>query len=293
MSYDLHTHSWISDGSLSPTALVQRAAAAGVRTLALTDHDDTAGCDEAQAAARSCDLQFLPGVEISVSWQGITVHIVALNIDPQAPALQAGLAGLREFRSWRAEEIGRRLAQRGIHGAYEDAAKRARGRIIGRVHFARFLVQQGYAKDLGSTFKHFLTPNKPGYVPGQWAALGEAVSWIRAAGGVAVVAHPARYPLTASKLRRLLGEFMECGGEAIEVISGSHSEQDAQTMARHAQDLKLYASTGSDFHDPDNARIELGRLPPLPDNLQPVWQLWQDAPATQPGLAYKNLSICN
>lgn len=275
--YDLHSHSWVSDGTLSPTALVQRAAAGGVDVLALTDHDDTAGCAEAQAAAAECDLTLLPGVEISVTWQGMTVHIVGLDIDPAAPALQAGLAQLREFRGWRAEEMGRRLAERGIDGAYEGAAALSRGRIISRTHFAHYLVSRGCGKDVRDIFKHYLKRNKPGHVPGQWAALEEAVGWVRSAGGVAVVAHPARYELTSAKLRRLLGEFMECGGEAIEVISGSHTPSDVQAMARHARSLGLLASAGSDFHGPENPWVELGRLPRMPDGLTPVWQRWERA----------------
>lgn len=273
--YDLHSHSWVSDGTLSPAALVQRAAAAGVDVLALTDHDDTAGSAEARRAADAAGLTLLPGVEISVTWQGMTVHIVGLNIDPEAPELLAGLARLREFRDWRAREIGLRLAERGLAGAYEGAAALSRGRIISRTHFAHYLVSCGCGKDVREVFKHYLRRNKPGHVAGQWAALDEAVGWIRAAGGVAVVAHPARYELTATKLRRLLGEFSECGGEAMEVVSGSHTPADVQTMARHARTLGLLASSGSDFHGPENPWVELGRLPPLPDGLIPVWQRWE------------------
>lgn len=275
--HDLHSHSWVSDGTLSPTELVQRAAAAGVDVLALTDHDDTAGCAEATAAAAAGGIEVLPGVEVSVTWQGMTIHVVGLAIDTAAPALQAGLERLREFRLWRAAEMGRRLAERGIDGAYEGAAALSRGRIISRTHFAHYLVSRGCGKDVRDIFKHYLKRNKPGHVPGQWAALEEAVSWIRAAGGVAVLAHPARYDLTSSKLRRLLGEFMECGGEAMEVISGSHTPDDVQRMVRHARALGLLASVGSDFHGPENPWVELGRLPPLPEGLVPVWQRWEAA----------------
>lgn len=272
--HDLHSHSWVSDGTLSPTELVQRAVAAGVGVLALTDHDDTAGCAEAQGAAATCGIELLPGVEVSVTWQGMTVHIVGLAIDAEASELQSGLARLREFRGWRAEEMGRRLAARGIDGAYEGAAALSRGRIISRTHFAHYLVSRGCGKDVRDIFKHYLKRNKPGHVPGQWAALDEAVGWIRAAGGVAVMAHPARYELSSAKLRRLLGEFMECGGEAMEVISGSHTPDDVLAMARHARALGLLASAGSDFHGPENPWVELGRLSPLPEGLTPVWQRW-------------------
>ncbi len=275
--YDLHSHSWVSDGTLSPTELVHRAAAGGVGVLALTDHDDTAGCAEARQAAVECGLTLLPGVEVSVTWQAMTVHIVGLGVDPAAAELEAGLARLREFRDWRAHEIGRRLAERGIDGAYEGAAVLTRGRIISRTHFAHYLVSRGCGKDVREVFRHYLRRGKPGHVPGQWASLEEAVGWIRAAGGVAVVAHPARYELTASKLRRLLGEFIECGGEGMEIVSGSHSPDDVQTMARHARTLGLLASVGSDFHGPENPWVELGRLAPLPEGLTPVWQRWEAA----------------
>ncbi|MFA5626860.1 MAG: PHP domain-containing protein [Thiohalomonadaceae bacterium] len=276
MSYDLHSHSWISDGTLSPTALVQRAAAAGVTVLALTDHDDTAGHAEARLAAEASGIEILAGVEVSVTWQGMTIHVVGLNIDPADIPLQTGLARLRDFRNWRAEEMGRRLAQRGIAGAHAGALALSRGRVISRTHFAHFLVSQGCGKTVRDIFKHYIKPNKPGYVPGQWAALEEAVGWIRGAGGVAVMAHPARYPLTTSKLRRLLVEFMEYGGEAMEVVSGSHGPDDVQAMARHARGLGLLASAGSDFHGPEHAWLELGQLAALPEGLTPVWQAWED-----------------
>jgi len=245
--------------------------------LALTDHDDTSGCAEAAEAAGRLGLTLVPGVEVSVTWQSMTIHVVGLQVDPEAPALQAGLAGLREFRDWRAEEIGRRLAQRGIHGAYDGARALARGRIISRTHFAHYLVSRHCGADVREVFKHYLRRNKPGHVPGQWASLEAALGWIREAGGIAVLAHPARYDLTASKLRRLLGEFIECGGEAIEVVSGSHTPSDVQVMARHARNFKLLASMGSDYHGPENPWVELGRLQTLPEGLTPVWQRWQQS----------------
>lgn len=277
--YDLHSHSWVSDGTLSPADLVARAAAASVDVLALTDHDDTAGCAEALRTATQLGLTVLPGVEISVTWQGGTVHVVGLGVDPASTVLAAGLERLRAFRTWRAEEIGRRLAARGIDGAYEGARALAHGRIVGRTHFARYLASRGCGDDAREVFRHYLRQNKPGHVPGQWAALDEAVGWIGAAGGTAVVAHPARYALTASKLRRLLGEFVECGGRALEVVSGSHSRQDAEAMAGHARTFGLLASAGSDYHGPENPWIDLGRLPPLPEGLTPVWSLWPQAAA--------------
>jgi predicted metal-dependent phosphoesterase TrpH len=217
--FDLHTHSLQSDGTLTPAELVTRARAAGVDVLALTDHDVTDGIAEARTTAVSLGMKLIAGVESSVTWQAQTVHIVGLNIDTADHSLQQGLARLREFRQWRAVEIGRRLQKKRIEGAYEGARRLAKGKIVSRTHFARFLVEQGYVRGMQQAFKQFLGGGKPGHVPGQWATLGEAVSWIRSAGGQAVVAHPARYKLSAGKLLRLFGEFRECGGEAIEVIS--------------------------------------------------------------------------
>lgn len=273
--YDLHSHSLASDGTLTPAALVQRAAMAGVDVLALTDHDDTGGIDEATQAAAEAGIYLVPGVEVSVTWGKQTIHVVGLNIDTAHAALQAGLARSREFRNWRAEEMGRRLAKHGIAGAYEGAVARAHGRIISRTHFAHFLAENGHAESVRAVFKSFLKSNKPGYVPGEWATLEEALQWIHGAGGQAVIAHPARYSMTASKRRRLLGEFAELGGEGLEVVSGSHSRGDNFSMAQLAKNHKLLASAGSDFHGPENPWVELGRLQTLPDGCTAIWQGWQ------------------
>jgi predicted metal-dependent phosphoesterase TrpH len=272
--YDLHSHSTASDGTLTPGDLVSRAASGGVRVLALTDHDTTAGIEEAQDYASQCGLVLIPGVEISVTWHMQTVHIVGLNVDPQNQILQQGLSRLRQFREWRAREIALRLEKAGISGAYEGALAHSNGTLVSRSHFARYLVERGVVSDERKVFKHYLVFGKPGFVPGKWAALSEALEWIHGAGGVAVVAHPARYKMTRSKLRRLFKAFVELGGEAIEVVSGSHSRDDYYTMAKHATDFGLRASAGSDFHTPDNPWIELGRLPRLPERCQPVWSDW-------------------
>lgn len=273
--YDMHTHSLRSDGTLTPSELVQRAHAAGVRVLALTDHDVTDGIDEARIAAARLGVNLIAGVEISVTWQSQTLHIVGLNINPDRPELQQGLARLREFRQWRAEEIGRRLRKKRIEGAYEGAARLAQGTIISRTHFARFLVDQGYVRGPQQAFRQFLSRGKPGHVPGRWATLQEAVQWIVSAGGRAVVAHPARYKLSAGKLRQLLGEFRECGGEGIEVISGSHTPDANRHFAGIATEHGFLASAGSDYHGPEKTWMDLGRLPALPDGCIPVWHEWQ------------------
>lgn len=272
--YDLHSHSLASDGTLSPTELVQLAAASGVEVLALTDHDDTGGIAEARQAAAACGIVLVAGVEISVSWNKQTIHVLGLRIDPNSSPLQAGLAKIREYRNWRAEEMGRRLAKHGIHGAFEAAAALAQGRIISRTHFAHFLVAQGKARSVRDVFKTFLKPNKPGYVPGEWASLEEALEWIHGAGGQAVIAHPARYMMTATRRRKMVGEFVALGGEGLEVVSGSHSRGDNFSMAQVARHFGLKASAGSDFHGPENPWVRLGKLEPLPDGCVPIWQDW-------------------
>lgn len=280
--YDLHTHSTASDGTLSPTELVARAVAAGVRTLALTDHDTVAGIDEARRAADSQALDLVAGVEISVTWEGQTVHVVGLHVDPEDPVLGAGLVELCRFRDWRAEEMGRRLDKAGIPGTFAGAKALSNGRLISRTHFARFLTRLGVAREERDVFKHYLVRGKPGHVPGQWAALDQAVGWIRGAGGQAVLAHPARYKISASQLRRLIGQFREVGGVALEVVSGSHSRDDYWVMARQARDFGLLSSAGSDFHGPETPWIELGRLPALPDGCVPVWRDWRSPLASVP-----------
>jgi len=273
--FDLHSHTTHSDGTLTPADLVRRAKNAGVDVLAVTDHDVTSGLAEARTEAERVGLRLLSGVEISVTWERTTIHVVGLAVEAGDAGLQAGLARLREFREWRAGEIGRRLARAGIAGADEGARERARGLLVSRTHFARYLVDAGQARDVGDAFKRWLGNGCPGYVPGQWAGLREAVGWIRAAQGHAVIAHPARYKLGTGRLRRLFGEFRECGGEAIEVVSGSHSHDDYHRFAQFAREFDFHASCGSDFHGPETPWIELGRLPSLPADCKPVWQLWE------------------
>ena len=273
--HDLHTHSTASDGTLSPEALVMRAHQAGVRTLALTDHDTLDGLDAALLAAAEWGVNLIPGVEISVSWGERTIHILGLRVEPQAPALTAGLARLRDYRRWRAQEIGRRLAAKGISGAYEGALALSGGeRFVGRTHFARLLVRRGYASTVRDVFKHYLVKGKPGHVSGDWASLEEALAWIREAGGQAVIAHPARYGFTAAKMRRLIGEFRELGGLGIEVVSGSHSRDEACVYAQRARESSLLASAGSDYHGPEHPYLELGHLPRLPPGCTPIWADW-------------------
>ena len=273
--HDLHTHSTASDGTLTPTELVVRAARVGIQVLALTDHDTLNGIAEAQATAAELGLTLIPGVEISVTWGGRTLHILGLGLDPTDPNLNAGLLGVREYRDWRAKEIGLRLAAKGVEGAYAGAlALAADERFVGRTHFARFLVQRGYAATVRDVFKRYLVKGKPGFVTGDWASLEEALGWIRDAGGQAVIAHPARYSLTGFKMRHLIGEFRELGGVGIEVVSGSHSRDEAFLYAQRARDASLLASAGSDYHGPEHPYMELGRLPNLPPGCTPIWADW-------------------
>ena len=272
--YDLHAHTHYSDGTLSPADLVMRARANGVDVLALTDHDVTDGIAEGMTAAVEIGMTLVPGVEISVTWGTQTVHIVGLGVDCANPALQEGLAGLRDFRAWRAEEIGRRLEKKGIAEAHAGASQLARGSLISRTHFAHFLVAAGHAKDVRTVFRKFLVRGKPGYVPGQWTTLEQAVDWIRQAGGRAVIAHPARYKLSPARLHRFLTEFRDAGGEAVEVVSGSHSRDDSFRFAALAQQFGLLASSGSDYHGPESPWMDIGRLPALPPGCRPVWHDW-------------------
>ncbi|WP_300494985.1 PHP domain-containing protein [uncultured Methylophaga sp.] len=273
--YDLHCHSTASDGALSPKALVERAVQQGVDVLALTDHDGTEGIKAALEAATEQPLILIPGVEISVSWNSSTVHIVGLNIDIENAKLQNGLANIRQYRQQRAEQIAQRLEKSGISGALEGAGKYASKTMLGRMHFAQFLVEQGHASNAKDVFKRFLVRGKPGYVPGQWTDLESAVEWIIEAGGQAVIAHPLRYKMTGTKLRRLIDDFKTAGGQAIEVSSGHQHPDQLRNVAALAKHYELLASCGSDFHGPEQTWSELGRFLPLPASCKPVWSLWQ------------------
>jgi predicted metal-dependent phosphoesterase TrpH len=261
---------------LSPAVLVERAKANGVDLLALTDHDEIGGLDEARAAAVQAGLQFINGVEISVSWgDDQTVHIVGLNFDHRHADLVAGLERVRSGRDARAGLMAIELAKAGIAGAYEGALKYVGNpALISRSHFARYIVECGFAPDVKTVFDHWLAKGKPGYVSHSWAELPEAVEWIRAAGGVAVIAHPGRYRLTPAERRELYVAFKECGGQGIEVVSGSSNETEIREFAGIAREFGFLASRASDFHGPGESYIDLGRMVQLPADLQPVWADW-------------------
>jgi predicted metal-dependent phosphoesterase TrpH len=275
MNVDLHCHSTISDGLLQPSELVERARLKGVDMLALTDHDETSGLAAASARAAELGLRFIPGVEISVSRGDHTIHIVGLGIDPANALLAGGLARIRETRDSRALKIAQALEQAGVPGALEGALRYAGNpALISRVHFARFLVEQRYVRDVKGVFNHYLVPGKPGYVAHQWASLQEAVQWIRAAGGMAVIAHPGRCRFGREDMRAFLEDFHSLGGEGIEVVSGSHTPEQYREFAALAREYGLRASRASDFHGPRESRADLGSLPGLPPDSVPVWQGW-------------------
>lgn len=272
---DLHCHSVVSDGVLTPTEVAHRAADNGVEIWSLTDHDEIGGQAEAASAAEAFGMTYVPGVEISVTWCNETVHIVGLNVDPDDAGLKDGLYRTRMGRALRAEEIGRLLEVAGIPGAFAGALTYVGNpNLISRTHFARHLVASRVCSTVNEVFSRYLVGGKPGYVPMHWASLADAVGWIRDSGGTAVVAHPGRYKMNDIELDAFLTEFRDVGGTAIEVITGSHTVDQYRKFAVYAKDYGFMASRGSDFHAPAESHIELGKLPPLPDSLLPVWHDW-------------------
>ena len=277
LNADLHCHSVVSDGTLTPEELAPRAAANGVELWSLTDHDEIGGQHRAIAAAHAAGMAYLTGAEISVTFAGVTVHIVGLGFDPDNAALREGLAETRDGRIPRARDMADQLAKVGIAGAYDGALKYVGNpQLVSRTHFARFLVETGVCRDTPEVFRKYLTEGKPGYVPHRWAALGDAVRWITQAGGVAVIAHPARYKFTANEEYALFSEFKAHGGQGVEVVTGSHTAAEYVTYADMAREFGLAASRGSDFHGPEESYTDLGKLPFLPDTLTPVWELLAD-----------------
>lgn len=273
LNADLHSHSIFSDGTLTPEQLAERAKKNGVQVWALTDHDEISGQIRAIDAALSKGLQYLTGVEISVTFAQETVHIVGLGFDHLNSDILNGLEKTRSGRDLRAQEMSDGLAAVGIKGAYQGALQYVGNpRLISRTHFARFLVETKVCSDTHEVFRRFLTEGKPGYVQHRWASLGEAVNWINNAGGIAVIAHPGRYKFTANEEFALFSEFKTHGGQGVEVITGSHTINQYDKYAELALEFDLVASRGSDFHGPGESRLDLGDLPPLPKSLTPVWQ---------------------
>ncbi|MDY7578050.1 3',5'-nucleoside bisphosphate phosphatase [Herbaspirillum sp. RTI4] len=280
LNFDLHCHSNISDGMLTPALVATRAKANGVDVWALTDHDEVGGIAVARATAEELGLRYVTGVEISVTWAGQTVHIVGLRIDETNAALVQGLADTRNGRERRARDMAAQLEKVGIVGAFEGALRHVGNPdLISRTHFARYLVEQGVCADTKTVFANYLIEGKPGYVTHRWASLEQAVGWILGAGGIAVIAHPGRYKFSLVEFGALFDCFRDYGGTAIEVVTGSHFPNQYEEYARVARHYGFLASCGSDFHGPSESRIDLGGLPPLPPGLKPVWHDWDMAAA--------------
>lgn len=276
LNVDLHCHSTISDGALAPAAVAARARERGVDVWALTDHDEVGGVAQAREAARDVGLRHVSGVEISVTWASRTVHIVGLGFDENDEGLLAGLASTRSGRERRAHEMALQLETVGISNAFDGALKYVGNPdLISRTHFARYLVEIGACPDISAVFENYLVEGKPGYVPHRWAALADAVNWIRGAGGIAVVAHPGRYGFSDLELDAFLTEFKRLGGVGIEVVTGSHTEAEFGRFAKIAKQYGFLASRGSDFHAPGESHNDFGVLPSLPPDLTPVWHDWR------------------
>jgi 3',5'-nucleoside bisphosphate phosphatase len=272
--FDLHCHSTASDGALIPEQLVHRAATQGVTSLALTDHDTTAGLAVAKKTAVDLNINFIPGIEISTTWNNKCFHVLGLNIDPDHLALVNGIQDLRLTRIERAEKIAHKLAKKGINNAYLSILETSGESMITRTHFAEFLLTHNYVSTMQEAFDRYLGLGKPAFVATVWAELEEAVNWITGSGGIAVLAHPLRYKITASWMRRFLSAFKEAGGQGIEVVCGRSNADDIRLSINYAKRFELAGSVGSDFHHPDNPWVELGRLAPLPKEITPVWELF-------------------
>ncbi|ELY4663399.1 PHP domain-containing protein [Cronobacter muytjensii] len=273
--YDLHSHTTASDGLLTPEQLVHRAVEMGIHTLAITDHDTTAGLPAAhqEIARAGLALRLIDGVEISTLWENHEIHIVGLGIDIAHPAMIAFLEEQARRRTQRAERIAERLEKARIPGALEGARRLADGGVVTRGHFARFLIEDGRANNMADVFKHYLARGKTGYVPPQWCTIEQAIDVIHHSGGQAVVAHPGRYQLSAKWLKRLLSAFAQAGGDAMEVAQCQQAPNERNQLASYAVQFGLLASQGSDFHQPC-PWIELGRRLWLPEGLTPVWHRW-------------------
>ena len=273
--YDLHTHTTASDGEFSPKALVVKAKSSGIDVLAITDHDTTEGIAEAEDEACKQNIKMLPGIELSVSWMDKNFHIVGLGIDPDNRKLQASLKETEELREQRAIEIGKKLKKIGVTKAYSEAKTLAGVNTLTRSHFARVLINQGFATDSREVFKKYLVHNKPGFVKTSWVEMESGIKLIKDSGGEAILAHPLRYNITASWLRRFLTAFKESGGIGIEVVTGSSNTDEITTASAYARRFELSGSAGSDFHGYDNTWVKLGQLAAMPESVTPVWEKWE------------------
>jgi len=273
--YDLHTHTTASDGELSPKALVIKAKTSGVDVLAITDHDTTEGIADAVDEASNQNIKLLPGIELSVSWMEKNFHIVGLGIDPDNRKLQASLEKTEALREQRAIKIGKKLEKIGVTNAYFEAKELAGIHTLTRSHFARVLINQGFAEDSREVFKKYLVNNKPGFVKTSWLEMTSGIKLINDSGGEAILAHPMRYNITTRWLRRFLVAFKEAGGVGIEVVTGSSNADEITTTAAYARRFELSGSAGSDFHGFDNTWVKLGQLAAMPESVTPVWEKWE------------------
>jgi predicted metal-dependent phosphoesterase TrpH len=273
LTIDLHCHSTASDGLLSAAEVARRASGNGVELFSLTDHDDLSGLATARAVADEVGMRFVNGVEISIEWGGLQVHILGYNFDAQALALNAGLTAIRSGRIERARRMSDELEKVGIHGCFDGAMRYAGNpTLVSRAHFARYLVESGVCRDVRSVFDSYLVPGCPGYVDHRWATLEESVGWIVEAGGIASIAHPGRYKFSRPEMRLLIEDFKKRGGQALEIVSGSHSAENLAVFGRLARDYQLMGSCGSDFHGPGESFVDLGKIAPLPAGLTPIWE---------------------
>ncbi|HHF3082712.1 TPA: PHP domain-containing protein [Vibrio diabolicus] len=275
MRIDLHSHTTASDGRLEPKDLVERALSFDIEVLAITDHDTVDGLALAKQYVQDNNLQIkiINGIEISTVWQNKDIHIVGLNIDPENEQLSALIEQQKQHRITRSELIAERLQKATREGVLEEVRQIAGDAPVTRAHFAKWLVDNGYAKTMQMVFKKYLTRNNPGYVPPNWCSMKDAVDAIHAAGGLAVLAHPGRYKLTAKWIKRLLAAFVEANGDAMEVAQPQQAQQERRNLADYAIQYKLLASQGSDFHYP-SPWMELGRNLWLPAGVEPVWKDW-------------------
>lgn len=277
MLVDLHCHSTLSDGVLTPLELVALATRNQVAMLAITDHDFACEKPEAELLARQCGVQLIAGIELSCLWMGMGVHLVGLNLDYQSGALRQMVAHQSQARAERAHSIADKLAKLKIEGSYAGAQRLAQGGQIGRPHFAQYLVEAGYVKDVKAAFKRYLGAGKAGDVKCHWPDMEQGINWIKAAGGHAVLAHPAKYKLSRRKLGLMCRDFKEMGGTGLELVSGLQTKEITQYHARLCSELELYASCGSDFHGPATAWQDLGKCSPMPSGVTPIWSLWQSS----------------
>ncbi len=273
---DLHSHTTCSDGELSPAELMARAVEKGVTTLAITDHDTVDAFHDLPEVPSI--LRLVPGIEFSTTWNTTGIHVLGLDIDPASRAITEGVAFQSGARERRAGEIGRRLEKQGIENAFEGASRYALGGQVGRPHFARHLVETGRVDSMEAAFKRYLGDGKAGDVRESWASLAQVVTWIRDAGGIAVLAHPLAYKLTRTKLKRLLNDFIDAGGEGMEVVSGQQNEQQTRSLGQLCREMGLLGSCGSDFHAPGQGWKELGAVAPLPERVVPVWERFRQSP---------------